>query len=133
MPPDNARNWRTLRTFAAVTAESSPPLAGDAWVSVKEPAREVEVRVVIGATSGGTPTSVLLSVWRKTRDNAGNAVIDRVKTITLSNSSTDVAEGDPTVITPAVGELFYVTVGFSGGTAPTFTGTVQIRSTLGSA
>lgn len=127
------RNWRTLRAFAAVAAESARPDDNSAWVSLGEASSRAEVRVATGATAANTPTSVSLTFWRRTKSTDNTSIIDSVASATLSVSVADVAEGNPVVIADFGGSDIYVTVSFSGGSSPTFTGTVQCRSLAPSA
>lgn len=127
------RNWRTLRAFAAVAAESSTPDDDSAWVSLGEASSRAEVRVVAGATAANTPTAVQLTYWRRTKSTANASVVDSVAVVTHPVTVADVNEGTPVVLPDLGGSDLYVTVGFVAGTSPTFTGTVQCRSLAPSA
>jgi len=126
----SARNWRTLRAFAAQTAEAAAPSDTDDFVSLGESSRKIEIRVAAGASTGSTnPTGLTLRFWRGTLDANGDAVIDRIADVPYTVTSNDVDEGLPFVLSDVGSELFYVTVpSFVSGSAPALTATVQIRS-----
>lgn len=122
------RNWRTLRAFAAVAAESSVPDGTEAFVNAGADADRVEVRIVAGATAANTPTAVVLTYWRRTKSTANASVVDKVATVTHAVATADVDESVPRVLPDFGGSDLYVTVSFVAGSSPTFTGTLQVRA-----
>lgn len=120
--------WVTVRAFSGVAAEASVPLYSAAFADLLGRGQKVEVRLVPGGTTANSPSGVTFSIWR--RDGVvsdANARIDRLATISAAVSSNALATTEP-VLVEFWGRWLYVTASsFAGGTAPTFTGTIEAR------
>jgi len=117
--------WQTLRTLSSQTAEgTSAPSLSAAFVQLAlTPMPRVEIRVR-SASLANSPTSVTLSVWRK----SGGAV-DKLGTFTIASS--DIATPIPQMF-ELYDPLVYVQVeSFVGGSSPTITATVEARAVFG--
>ncbi len=112
--------WSNLRTLSSASSESSIPLA-TGFVAVDWSGalpEEVEIRFN-AITTTGAPDSVIYTVWRYL-----GGKVDKISQITIPSV-------DYTAPIPAIirfdGDSIWVTVSFSGGTAPTASGLVQYR------
>lgn len=118
-------SWQTVRTLSGQAAEgTSAPSVSAGFVGIGDGAvPRVEIRVRSGSLAN-SPTSVTLSVWRK----SGGAV-DKLGTFTIS--SDDIATPVPQLF-EIYDPLVYVLVeSFVGGTSPTITATIEARAVFG--
>jgi hypothetical protein len=110
--------WQTARTLTAQAVEAGAPIAANFVDLELSYANFVELSFT-GTALGGAPGSVTLGVWHRS-----DAQIDRLCGVTID--AADVAAPEP-VLLDWRGEKIHVRVeSFTGGTAPTFTGTVNV-------
>lgn len=117
--------WQTVRTLSGRTAEgTSAPSLSAAFVALADGAvPRVEIRVRSGELAN-SPTSVTLSVWRKSGD-----AVDKLGTMTIASG--DIATPIPQLF-ESYDPLVYVQVeSFAGGNSPTITATVEARAVFG--
>lgn len=112
--------WATVRTFAAQIAESALPSAAS-FVQLDQHARYVEFACDTLSTPS-VPTTIVLTFWKLSEGGRR----DRIGTQTITAAT----ETDRPLVQflEAHGQSFYVTVGFTGGSTPTLTGTVKARA-----
>lgn len=117
--------WVTVRSLTTNAGSEATPTTGSSFVDVAgQPMPRVELRLV-GGSMANSPTSVTLTVWRKS-----GGYVDRLGTWTIALG--DIANPVPQMF-ESYDQSFYVTVtSFSGGAVPTLTGTVQARGVFGS-
>lgn len=110
-----AGSWVSFRTFAAQIAEIGVPAS---YADLGSDSPLVEIRFS-GMSTTGTPTYVTFKIWRKI--GLKEDVIGRVDIPAAEIASW------PSVSLECNGQLVGVTVTFTGGTAPTVTGALEIR------
>ena len=121
--------FATVKAYTAQAVEATAPTAVQTNFAsiIGRPrngniSRLVEFRLASPSVSG-SPTAVLFDIYRF---NPGTVTVDYLTTYTVN--ATDITAGKVApIIAETWGNELMVKVSFTGGTAPTFTGTVQAR------
>jgi hypothetical protein len=122
--------FTAIKAYTTQAAESGAPAAALAnFVTVpglprsQNVSRLVELRLDSPVTAG-SPTSVVFDVYRYNRDDA---TVDYLTTWTVAQTDITASKVAPLIVETYGNELM-TKVSFSGGTTPTFSGTVQGRA-----
>jgi hypothetical protein len=124
-----ARDYITCRAFSATTSESAVEPPGAGWVTVSPTLGAVEFLIVPGMTFGGTvaATRVRFRYWFRSESGARTPkffeeILD-VSQLALTGNSHAILPRRFNVQASQV----YATVTFLDGTAPTITGSIDVR------
>ena len=125
-------NWTTIRAFTAVAGESTAIPAANTFVTLPGVIRQGGVpRLVeffmdpVTPSAANTPTAVIIKIYRALV--TGDASRHLVATWTIA--MTDITNNEIVpIIVEGYCQNYSVRVSFTGGSSPTFTGTVKARA-----
>lgn len=122
-------DFTTVKAYSAQTAESAPDTQLSSYVPIQGKPKQqnrtrwMEFRLGGSPATTGSPTAVTISIWRLNRTDLTK---DPIYDWTIN--ATDITAGKvQPVIVETWGNEVMTQVTFTGGTAPTFTGTIQAR------
>ena len=116
-------SWTTIRTFSSTSADAGSAPDPSLGISVPRSAPIIEFRFASLVLSG-SPTSVTFSFWR-----IEGTRVDLLGSISIPAAS---AACPPPLRFAHGADKYFVTVGFSGGTAPAIaSGSIEVRPAAG--
>lgn len=125
--------WKAFRTLTTQAAEGTTPPVQATFVGLNVPGDDSVMAYITDAgriqnvevgfesiTFSGSPTSVVLTIWRWSEGKA-----DKVASITIN--STDLPNVVPVVVNFLGEGIWALVESFSGGTSPNISGTLRVR------